>query len=827
MPNQKVRDTKPVVIVTGAAGNIGQALSQTLRSRYTVIGLDRKAAKHTDAGYEFDLTSEDSVDQAVKKISQAHGKEIAAVVHLAAYFDFTGEKSPLYDEVNVQGTRNLLRALRKHCRVERFIYSSTMLVHKPGKPGTKTTEESPVEPQWVYPQSKAETEAVVRQCAGDMPYTLLRLAGLYDEQTAVPTLAHQIARTYEEDFKSHLYAGDIHAGQAFVHRDDMMDAFVRTIDRRAQLPKENIMLVGEDTTIGYEDLQNRLGRLIHGDDKWRTISLPQPVAKAGAWVEEKAEPLIPDEIDHGEKPFIRPFMIDMASDHYELDISRARELLGWEPRHNLYDTLEAIISHLKSDPLGWYKKNRITPPDWMTAAREHETNPNEVSEAYHHQYQHEHREHLWAHFFNMGLGLWLLMSAPTMNYTGTAMAFSDLFAGVALIVLGFLSLSWRQTWARWAAAGVGLWLLFAPLLFWTTNASAYLNSTLVGMLAIAFAVASRPAPGVSPAAAMTGPTLPPGWDVNPSSWVQRIPIIVLALVGLVISRYLTAYQLGHIDTVWEPFFSGSKTDPQNGTEEIITSSVSEAWPVPDAGLGALTYALEILTGLIGSTRRWRIMPWLIVLFGIMIVPLGVISITFIIIQPIVIGTWCTLCLIAAAAMLVQIPYSLDELVATGQFLYRRKKAGRPLLKVFFSGDTDIGKTERIKDDFHRRPLDVVKDIVGGGVNLPWNMMACIAIGVWLMCTRLVLGNEIALANWEYLIGALIITVAVCAFAEVARPARFLIIPLAAVLFIVPFVYDAGTVAMVADIICGAALIALSFRRGRVEGRYGDWNGRIV
>lgn len=132
--------------------------------------------------------------------------------------------------------------------------------------------------------------------------------------------------------------------------------------------------------------------------------------------------------------------------------------------------------------------------------------------------------------------------------------------------------------------------------------------------------------------------------------------------------------------------SGSLFDvpgPKNGTETIITSSVSEAWPVSDAGLGALVYILEIVTGAIGSTRRWRTMPWLVTLFGFLIVPLGVVSITFIIIQPIVIGTWCTLCLIGAAAMVMQIPYSLDELVATGQFLLRRKRAGKNLLRVFF------------------------------------------------------------------------------------------------------------------------------------------------
>src|SRR5690606_32660518 len=116
--------------------------------------------------------------------------------------------------------------------------------------------------------------------------------------------------------------------------------------------------------------------------------------------------------------------------------------------------------------------------------------------------------------------------------------------------------------------------------------------------------------------------------------------------------------------------------------EIITSYVSEAWPVSDAAVGAYTYMLEILTGLVGSTARWRTMPWLVVLFGLMIAPLGVVSIFFIVIQPILLDTWSTLALIAAVAVLVQIPYSLDELVATLQFVRRRVRAGASWLRVF-------------------------------------------------------------------------------------------------------------------------------------------------
>jgi hypothetical protein len=519
-------------------------------------------------------------------------------------------------------------------------------------------------------------------------------------------------------------------------------------------------------------------------------------------------------------------MVDMADDHYALDISRARELLDWQPKRSIRATLPKIVQALKDDPLAWYRDNGITPPAWLEGAAEQVEDPEALRAEQEKRYRAEHRRSIWAQFLNVGLGTWLITAPATLGYQSQALVWSDVLSGLAVLVLAFISLSWRFPIARWATAGVGLWLLFAPLLFWAPTAAAYLNDTLVGALVIGFAVALPPPPGVDPVARATGPTIPPGWDFSPSSWFQRMPIIILAFVGLYVSRYLAAYQLGHIDGVWEPFFAGGPA-PENGTEEIITSSVSEAWPVSDAGVGAVTYMLEILTGLIGSARRWRTMPWLVVLFGIMIVPLGVVSITFIVIQPIVIGTWCTLCLLAAAAMLLQIPYSLDELVATGQFLARRKRAGQGLTRIFFVGDTDEGGPDAASDDFEQRPGGIVNEMLSGGVGLPWNLIACMVIGVWLMFTRITLGSEGGMANADHLLGSLVLTVTVSALAEVARPLRFLNMALGTALLITPFAYGAGWLATVASLLCGAALIALSVRRGRIRNRYGSWSRLIV
>jgi hypothetical protein len=57
------------------------------------------------------------------------------------------------------------------------------------------------------------------------------------------------------------------------------------------------------------------------------------------------------------------------------------------------------------------------------------------------------------------------------------------------------------------------------------------------------------------------------------------------------------------------------------------------------------------------------------------------------------------------------------------------------------------------------------------VGTPWNLAACVLVGMWLMLTRLSVGAQGELTNADHLIGALAITIAVTALAEVWRPVR--------------------------------------------------------
>ena len=817
--------TRPSVVITGIDGKIGEALRERLAQGYDVIGLDRDG---TDGDIVCDLTEEASTREAAEEIARRSGGRVASVLHLAGYYDFSGEEDPLYHEVNEEGTRNLLRALGSaDLAIEQLVYASTMLVQHAGDPGERVDEGDPVDPGWAYPESKARTEVILREESGAIPVVLLRLAGLYDDETAVPTLSQQIARIYERQLKSHVYAGDVEAGQAFVHLEDMLDAFEAAIERRAAIPDGTAILVGEPDPLSYDALQRRLGDLIHDEPDWRTWVAPKPLAKLGAKLQVVSEPIVPDAFDRGETPFIKPFMIDLASDHYALDISRAREMLGWEPQRDIRSGLPKLVAALRDDPPTFYEANKITPPEWMASAAERGADPDALREAAEAELRADQRQFLWAHLVNAFLGAWLIVSPPMLGIADPRLSWTNVVLGLLLIAAGLLSCSWRLPQARIASAGIGLLVLFAPLVFHPVSSAAWLQGAALGTLIMCLAVATPPTIGVSPAARRTGPTIPKGWDYSPSDWFQRLPVIMLAMVGFGFSYYLAAYQVEGIPGVWDPIFpSPAGRDPSlNGTEAIVTSATSEAWPVPDAGVGTLTYALEIVVGLIGTARRWRTMPWLVVLFGLMIVPLGIVSIGFIIIQPIVIGTYSTLALIGAAAMVLQIPYSLDELVATYQFLRRRHAAGRPWLRVFFFGDTDEGEDDLAPDDFDRGIGAIIRDMATGGMTFPPSLLGAIGVGALLMLSPLWLGGwaDDTLAPHAHVVGALAIVVAVTCFAPVARLARYVLVPLGAWLMLSPFLEGTGWGPALFAWACGFALVALSVPLGPVRSSFGTWD----
>tara|TARA_R110002049_G_scaffold88768_3_gene223807 strand:+ start:12326 stop:13402 length:1077 start_codon:yes stop_codon:yes gene_type:complete len=352
MEKPAIKTDKEIIVVSGSSGLIGTTLINKLAEKYLVIGLD-------NIGYPFppttaecvciDITSDKSMKNAFERIRYAYGNKIASVVHLAAYYDFSGEPSPLYQKITVEGTERLLNVLQGF-EVEQFIFSSSLLVYDSTKPGIKITEESPVNPKWDYPQSKVDTEKILHSKRGEIPVMNFRIAGVYNNEGNSIPITNQIQRIYENQLTSHLYPGKFEHGNPYVHLDDVISSFIKAIEKRKDFSGMTTINIGEPETMSFIELQNEIARLLFNKD-WNTYKIPKFLAKTGAWVQD----LFSD-------PFIKPWMVDLADEHMELDIGRANKLLDWQPEHRLSETLPKIIENLKDYPVEWYKENDLELP---------------------------------------------------------------------------------------------------------------------------------------------------------------------------------------------------------------------------------------------------------------------------------------------------------------------------------------------------------------------------------------------------------------------------------------------------------------------------------
>jgi threonine 3-dehydrogenase len=136
------------ILVTGAGGQIGTELIESLCSRYgreNVLATDNRPVNRFPCRFaELDVTDRRAVEQ---KFSE-EGFEV--VYHLAAILSAKGEENPqLAFSVNVNGTKNVLDASLKN-GVERVIIPSTIGVFGPTTPKEDVAIETVTRPTTIY-----------------------------------------------------------------------------------------------------------------------------------------------------------------------------------------------------------------------------------------------------------------------------------------------------------------------------------------------------------------------------------------------------------------------------------------------------------------------------------------------------------------------------------------------------------------------------------------------------------------------------------------------------------------------------------------------------
>jgi nucleoside-diphosphate-sugar epimerase len=179
-----------------AAGHGVTALDLASADFAGLAGIERVTPLHGDLGKPTEL--------------EAAARGADCVVHLAAILPPVADARPeLARRVNVDGTRNLVEAVAKVSPSARIVFSSSVSVYgKPSGGGVITTG-APVNPDDVYAQTKAESEALVRDCG--LEFVALRISGV-----AIPV--------FQEPPAAWPFLADQRI--EFVHRDDAVSAIV-------------------------------------------------------------------------------------------------------------------------------------------------------------------------------------------------------------------------------------------------------------------------------------------------------------------------------------------------------------------------------------------------------------------------------------------------------------------------------------------------------------------------------------------------------------------------------------------------------------------------
>lgn len=326
------------LLVTGGTGFIGSHLAEEGRRRgaeVVVLGLTGRPEEQANA----ELLSRIGAEVISGSITDAElcrraAKGATHVFHLAVAMREGGKSDAFFESINLDGTRQLLEASTAQ-RIERFVYCSTIGIYGHRAPGI-TTEQSALAPGNIYERTKVSAERLVREFVEKcgLAAVVLRPADVYGPRDQrLLKLFKGVSRGQFPLFGSG--AGRRH----MVYVDDVVSAFFKACERDGAVGEGLIIAGPRSCTLRelLDEVSAATGSSRYG------FRLPlAPMLGLAAVVEDACAAL---QID---PPIYRRRMDFFHSDS-EFDTSRARRVLGWEPK---VDLREGIRRTLESWELG-------------------------------------------------------------------------------------------------------------------------------------------------------------------------------------------------------------------------------------------------------------------------------------------------------------------------------------------------------------------------------------------------------------------------------------------------------------------------------------------
>jgi nucleoside-diphosphate-sugar epimerase len=318
------------VAVTGAGGFIGGALCRRLTAEGAgVLGLDIDASaadRVGAAGADFrvcDTTDADAVAAALP------GCEL--VVHTAAIVADFGPMED-YVRVTVRGTRNVLDAAQA-AGARRVVHVSSIAIWGSEHRAALPEDAEPRPSGWPYQDTKAASDVLARRRGA----VVVRPGDVYgpgSKQWAIRPL---------ETMKSGRFA--LPRGRdgmvTPVYIDDLVDCLVLAASSDAAEPGQAYVAWPGQAVTGA-DFMAYYARML---GKASVPRIPATAHRAAVWVEERLARV------SGRPPAVTADAVRYLNREHAYTVSRAREVLGWEPKVDLEEGMRRTEAWFRDEGL--------------------------------------------------------------------------------------------------------------------------------------------------------------------------------------------------------------------------------------------------------------------------------------------------------------------------------------------------------------------------------------------------------------------------------------------------------------------------------------------